>query len=229
VIPQNAEYRHSQGQEEPVSVRLLCSSDEAAKYAPQIARWAYQSNVEYFNLLFNNELSALGQLEQWTLRRNSEYSALCCMILFDDGLASGGAIVFGGNEQLERRRADLFQLFKGLSRTDRDQLKSKLEQVAHAAQTAEPTDFYTRTLAIDPKARGRGLGARLLAACVQRGFATGFARVRLEVRTDNLAAVKLYERAGFQGISESEVARYGGRLRTMIKLRSGVLPDVAAS
>ncbi len=210
-------------------MQLLRDSDEVANYASQIARLAYQSSPEYFNLLFNDELSALAQLEKWTLRRDSEYSAFCCMILLEDGVASGGAITFGGNEQLQRRRADLFQLFKELSRIDRDRLKSKLAQVAHLAHPAESTDFYIRVLAIDPKARGRGLGALLLTECVQRGFAMGFARVRLEVRADNLAAVRLYERAGFQSISESEIGGGGWSLRTMIKLRSGPWPDLEKS
>ena len=216
----------SQRQQKSVSVQLLQGSDEVFNYASQIARWAYQSSPEYFDLLFSDESSALARLEKWALRRDSEYSAFCCMILLDDGVASGGAITFGGNEQLERRRADLFQLFKEFSRIERDQLKSKLAQVAHLAYPAESTDFYIRVLAIDPKARGRGLGARLLTECVERGFTMGFARVRLEVRADNVAAVRLYERAGFQLLSESEIGAGGWSLRTMIKLRSGVWPDL---
>lgn len=209
---------HRQRQDKSLSVQLLCSPDEVASHASQIARWTYQSNPEYFNLLFDNESSAVARLEKWALRRDSEYSAFDCMIVLDDGVASGVAVAFGGEEQLGRRRADLFQLFKELSRIEREQLKSNLEQVANLAQPAEPKDFYIRAFTIDPSARGRGLGARLLTECVQRGFTLGFSRVRLEVRADNLPAVRLYERAGFQVIAESEMARDGGRFRTMIKL-----------
>jgi ribosomal protein S18 acetylase RimI-like enzyme len=219
----------NQRQQKSVSVQLLHGSDEVANYASQIARWAYQSSPEYFNLLFNDELSALARLEKWALRRDSEYSGSCCMILFDDGMASGGVIAFGGNEQLQRRRADLFQLFKELSRIERDQLKSKLAHVAHLAHAAESTDFYIRALAIGPKARRHGLGTHLLTECVRRGFALGFPRVRLEVRADNLAAIRFYERTGFQLIPESETAKDGWSLRTMIKFRSGVWPDLERS
>ena len=219
----------SQRQQKLVSVQPLHSSGEVANYASQIARWAYQSSPEYFDLLFSDELSALAQLEKWALRRDSEYSGFCCTILLDDGIASGGVIAFGGNEQLQRRRADLFQLFKELSRKERDELKGKLTHVAHLAHAAESTDFYIRALAIDPKARRHGLGTHLLTECVQRGFALGFPRVRLEVRADNLAATRFYERAGFQLIPESDIAKDGWSLRTMIKPSSGVCPDLERS
>lgn len=46
--------------------------------------------------------------------------------------------------------------------------------------------------------RGRGLGKRLLQACIDRAWSNGLARVDLEVRADNLAAIRLYEALGFQ-------------------------------
>lgn len=46
--------------------------------------------------------------------------------------------------------------------------------------------------------RGRGIGQQLLSACLDRARANGITRVELEVRADNLRAIKLYERMGFQ-------------------------------
>lgn len=46
--------------------------------------------------------------------------------------------------------------------------------------------------------RGKGIGGRLLAACISKARVNGITRITLEVRTDNLPAIKLYERAGFQ-------------------------------
>ena len=45
--------------------------------------------------------------------------------------------------------------------------------------------------------RGRGVGGRLLAACMERAGARGITRIELEVRADNAAAIRLYEAAGF--------------------------------
>jgi len=45
--------------------------------------------------------------------------------------------------------------------------------------------------------RGRGIGRRLLAACVTAARAQGISRIELEARADNAAAIALYESAGF--------------------------------
>lgn len=46
--------------------------------------------------------------------------------------------------------------------------------------------------------RGRGVGEALLRACLAKARAAGLTRIALEVRVDNLAAIRLYERVGFQ-------------------------------
>lgn len=45
--------------------------------------------------------------------------------------------------------------------------------------------------------RGRGIGTRLLAATLAQAEAAGFGRIELKVRASNLAAIRLYEAAGF--------------------------------
>jgi [ribosomal protein S18]-alanine N-acetyltransferase len=53
------------------------------------------------------------------------------------------------------------------------------------------------SLATQPEARGRGLGAALLAAAANESRRRDCRALRLEVRTDNIAAISLYERCGF--------------------------------
>ena len=57
------------------------------------------------------------------------------------------------------------------------------------------------SIAITHTARGRGLGAALLQACEGTARARGCAALRLEVRTDNAAAVALYERRGYTRVA----------------------------
>jgi putative acetyltransferase len=45
--------------------------------------------------------------------------------------------------------------------------------------------------------RGRGLGERLLRACLGKAPLKGITRVTLEARADNQPAIRLYERLGF--------------------------------
>lgn len=50
---------------------------------------------------------------------------------------------------------------------------------------------------------GRGIGTRLLAMCVARARSDGFAEVKLEVAPDNIPAMRLYARAGFEAATAS--------------------------
>jgi ribosomal-protein-alanine N-acetyltransferase len=57
------------------------------------------------------------------------------------------------------------------------------------------------TIATAPDHQGRGTGRVLLAELVRRATAHGVEAVLLEVRADNDAARRLYDRAGFEVIS----------------------------
>lgn len=54
------------------------------------------------------------------------------------------------------------------------------------------------TIAVDPTLRRRGLGRTLLDAALVRAKAHGAEAIFLEVAADNVAAIALYEAAGFQ-------------------------------
>ena len=58
------------------------------------------------------------------------------------------------------------------------------------------------SLAVDPDWQGRGIGEQLLEAAFQRLRELGRTEVRLEVRPENLAARRLYEKLGFRPVGE---------------------------
>jgi len=63
-------------------------------------------------------------------------------------------------------------------------------------------DVELMTIAVEPKFRGKGLGAALLRACFEDLLMTPSKRMILEVAADNPAAIALYRKLGFQQISE---------------------------
>lgn len=65
------------------------------------------------------------------------------------------------------------------------------------AETAGPGEAGFRMLAVDPAARGRGVGEALVRACLERAAALGARVVRLSTQPDMHAAHRLYERLGF--------------------------------
>lgn len=60
------------------------------------------------------------------------------------------------------------------------------------------------SISVDPAARGQGLGARLLAACEEHARSRGAERMRLEVRSTNSSAARLYGAAGYRVIARLE-------------------------
>ena len=65
--------------------------------------------------------------------------------------------------------------------------------------------------------RGRGIGAALIRATLERAKAVGLTRVELTVREDNLRAKTLYEKAGFavEGVKR-KAALFEGRYFDLI-------------
>jgi ribosomal protein S18 acetylase RimI-like enzyme len=56
----------------------------------------------------------------------------------------------------------------------------------------------TLGMGVHPDWRGRGIGRRLLQACLDKAAAKGLTRIVLEVRADNAAAIALYGQLGFE-------------------------------
>lgn len=71
------------------------------------------------------------------------------------------------------------------------------EVVGYAGLCDYPDEAFVQTLAVAPAAQGAGLGARLLTALLEEAGRRRQPTVRLEVRTDNEPAQRLYARHGF--------------------------------
>ena len=61
------------------------------------------------------------------------------------------------------------------------------------------------SIAVAPEETGRGIGGRLLAAAEERALARGCMILRLEVHARNVAAIRLYDKAGYR-----RFGRYAG-------------------
>ncbi len=61
-----------------------------------------------------------------------------------------------------------------------------------------PDEAGLRMLAVAPSAQGRGVGAALVAACLQRAMAAGKARLFLHTTAPMTVAQRIYQRAGFR-------------------------------
>lgn len=72
----------------------------------------------------------------------------------------------------------------------------KLDGYIFARTVAD--EMHIVNVAVNKKARRRGLATMLIEEILERSRATGVKYVYLEVRTTNLAAIRLYEKFGFR-------------------------------
>jgi ribosomal protein S18 acetylase RimI-like enzyme len=54
------------------------------------------------------------------------------------------------------------------------------------------------SIAIEPETTRRGSGSALVSSCATAALRRGCRKLRLEVRVDNVAAIRFYEKLGFQ-------------------------------
>lgn len=81
-----------------------------------------------------------------------------------------------------------------------------------------PPGVLSFGMALLPEARGRGGGRALLGVILDHARACGAHKVELEVWPDNVRAIALYARAGFQveGVRRDHYRRRDGRLRSTL-------------
>lgn len=73
-------------------------------------------------------------------------------------------------------------------------------------------DAGMRMLAVDPAAQGRGVGGRLVAACVGRAEVAGKRRLLLHTTAPMTVAHRIYERAGFRRDTDGDHVMQDGLL-----------------
>lgn len=88
-----------------------------------------------------------------------------------------------------------------------------LASTAGSGSAFDPPDAaYLSLLGVAPRAQGRRLGARLLAAATARLGAAGYEQAVLHVMIENAAAVGLYRGAGWREIGERRAHPLNGAL-----------------
>ncbi len=187
-----------------------------ATYSATIARWILLSGRAAFMVLFGCEERAIRILEEWVQRRTSEFSGERSVLPLADDNPVGVLIGVPGNELEQRRRADLISLIKGSTAQQREELTKNLKRLAELTAPVSESDYYFRTVVVDAKYRGLGIGKQLLQKGIADGRAVGFKHFRLDVQSDNEPALRLYKNLGFKPIFCGYCERLGFGMDSLV-------------
>ena len=146
---------------------------------------------------------------------DSEFSIALTTLLQSSGSPAGMLIGVPGCEALQRRRADLLALIKAASPEQRRNLQNVIAIFANATTAPLKSDYYIRSLCIDPSSQGRGFGRRLLEQAVHDCLAADCRRVTLDVQIGNVPALRLYESFGFRILKEGIMPQLGFGIYSM--------------
>ena len=88
-----------------------------------------------------------------------------------------------------------------------------------------PPDSDVQTIAVSPTAQGRGLGRALLEELIAIAERHECTQLLLEVRSDNVSAIGMYERFGFESISRRRDYYASGVDALIMRLRPLAQPS----
>lgn len=182
--------------------RALGEMPSWGELIPETAALMYASGPDYFDLLFGSREGALARLGCWIGRTSSGFGFDRVTLALAKSQVAGIALHLSGKELLDRQRADMLNLLKESDPSQRAKLSQKAEIIRAMTPAVQPWEYYLRSLSVDESHRGKGLGAALLKNVFAAGLALGLHWFRLDVRSDNAVAIKLYRSAGFE-ISQS--------------------------
>ncbi len=183
-----ARFRHlvdAAGEPTPATVALL-------------APWVVAASRPFADWDFGEDWAAAEILQEWMGRPTSEVFAGRAIVYEDDD-GPGGCIVALSGSELARCRAADFAAFYGEIESEPDADEVIAEIVAASNELFAPVaddDLYISRVGVDADRRGRGIGREMVSHVLELAARAGHLRCRLDVASDNRAAIRAYEAAG---------------------------------
>jgi ribosomal protein S18 acetylase RimI-like enzyme len=178
--------------EEHVSSALICPASAAD--AADIASLVLVSAELFLPAVFGPGIEAV-------VRRLAEghgtlFSHDHCMVAAVEGRTAAMLLGYTGKEKAAEDPATGWGLLHGLGMGMLGRL-GRLLRLQAAIGRLGRDEYYVSNVATYPGFRGKGVGTLLLAGAEKRARESGTEAIVLDVETDNVPAIRLYQRNGY--------------------------------
>jgi len=163
----------------------------------EIAELVYDAGREFYDCFAVPRARLLDAIAAQVLRSGTELSGTHALWSGEhvDGIVS----TVEADELRRAQTVSVAHLLRQLTASERERAMVRLGEHSALIEPIPPEGVYVARFAVQPQQRGRGLGRRLLAwVCDAFEDQT----LTLHINRANEAAVRLYERCGFQRLSD---------------------------
>ena len=181
-----------------IALRPVASSDDKA-LNERLTTWALAAGGAFETWRFGGHDEARAVLGAWIARESSEIAARRWVVAEEDSVPAGGFAALPAPELDAARRADLLALARLAARDA--SLMTRISAARDLFAPVDPSDLYLSRIAVAADFRGRGVATFMLEGIARSARERGCSAVRLDVSSDNDAAVSLYKKHGFMPVT----------------------------
>lgn len=174
-----------------------------------IAGLIYETDVDLFNLYFNNKQNAVNKIEKMIENGNNSLGYENIRVIKGSQQEIVGILVsYKGGKKLKRDIMSYFQVLHVW-----DSLKFILLDINDKliCSKLNKDDFYIAKVAVAPESRGKGIGTFILEKAIKIAREKNAFRAVLDVDLENKGALKLYTRFGFKEFGKRQIHWLGGK------------------
>lgn len=187
-------------------------SDDLSGYAAAFLDLEYEASAAYNGFVYRDRDEADAIRKLLFDRNVAEFTPAFSRIALLEGRLAGMISFLPGRDLSTCRLRCAYALARHPAFVNNEALHGRMELAAATLIGPSADDFYLSRIAVSRWAAGRGCGRQLLQFVQDRAIEAGADRIVLEVSVDNLAAIGLYEGAGFvefdrAGVSDPATGR----------------------
>ncbi len=192
-------------------------------FSPDVLALQAAASMPYAAFVYDDDAQAARVNRMLFERGAAEFCAPSCEVLMERGRAVGLLVALDDVLLRRRRMSSAKALLRSGELAGHPEFAARLQHAGATLHQPRAGDWYLSRIAVAKSARGRGYGHLLLHHFLGAGRERGLRRAVLEVDPESVAAVHLYEAAGFEQLSETEVVDASGERRLRYRIMIAAL------